>query len=72
MAKARAVIGSVTAAMRARSALEREVIRVDVVKIGDSGDRRGCVYGIEFSEAQTDNVLRILNRSRITVKRLIR
>ncbi|MBR2371058.1 MAG: hypothetical protein IKA82_03450 [Clostridia bacterium] len=72
MARARAVIGSVTSAMRARSVLEREVIRVDVVKITDTGDRRGCVYGIEFSDTQTENVLRILNRSRITVKRLIR
>lgn len=72
MARVRAVIGSVTAAMRAHSALEREVIRSDVVKITDADDRRGCIYGIEFSEPQTDNVLRILSRSRITVKKLIR
>ena len=64
-----AELGSVSLAMRAEEALAKAAIPSHVLKSEASSSRRGCVWGIRFSCEQTNNVRRVLEASRISVKR---
>lgn len=61
MAKCVFTTGSVTQAMKAKRILAEHSIPVNTTKISSKKDRRGCVYGIEFSCAQKGNVAGILS-----------
>ena len=71
MKKIKAVIGSASQAMQAAKVLERHVIRCTVIKIGTRSSRHGCIYGIEFSPDQLDNVRRVFDRYGIAIKELL-
>ena len=60
-----ALIGSVTLAMKAQSALAAAAIPSSVIK---KETQRGCVYGISFSCAQNNNARSVLASERIRVK----
>ena len=60
-----AVIGSVTGAMRAQSALAKAAIPTNVIK---EETPRGCVYSLSFSCAQTNNIRTVLEHERIRVR----
>ena len=62
-----AAIGSMTYAVRAVDLLSRAAIRARTVKIS-SGQRSGCVYGIELSCAQLDNAEAVLSKSGIRIR----
>ena len=63
-----AVIGSVTAAMKAQAVLSAAAIPSTVVKWEGSSRLHGCVYGVRFSPAQENNVKTVLASARIAVK----
>lgn len=52
---------SVTYAMKAKQLLQEYAIPVNTLKISTDRNRKGCVYGIEFSCNQQLNVSRILS-----------
>lgn len=62
-----AAVGSVTHAERAKSLLARAAIRARVIKVS-SGERYGCVYGIEVPCSQKKNVEEILSLQRLHVR----
>lgn len=63
----RAAIGSVTHATQAQNVLARAAIRSRVIK-ASSGQRNGCVYGIEIPCSQRRNVEEILSQSGIRIR----
>ena len=63
-----AEIGSVTEAMKAQKVLAAAAIPSEIIKKEGSSRRRGCVFGIEFSCAQQNNVRTILGSARIYPK----
>ncbi len=63
----RAAIGSVTHATQAQNVLARAAIRSRVIKVS-SGQRNGCVYGIEIPCSQRRNVEEILSQSGIRIR----
>ena len=64
-----AAIGSLTQAMKAQKALGEAAIPTTVIKYDSSrAGSKGCIYGIDFSCAQTKNVQTVLSRERIKVK----
>ena len=63
-----AEIGSVTAAMKAERALSAAAIPCEVIKKESKARGRGCVFGIEFSCAQANNVRTVLGAARINPK----
>lgn len=63
-----AVIGSMTWAMRAQKALAVEAIPSTVVKTEERRGSKGCVYGINYACAYSDNVRRILESAKISVR----
>ncbi len=64
-----AAIGSITQAMSAQKVLATAAIPTTVIKY-DSNTRgnKGCIYGLSFSCAQTDNVATVLGNEGIRVK----
>lgn len=66
-----ALIGSMTLAMKARSALAAESVPSSTVKVSSSAARHGCAYGISFDGAQLHNVEIILSRAGIPIKELL-
>ena len=66
-ASSTAVIGSMTAALKARRALSAESLYSDVVKVS-SHHGGGCEYGVRFSRAISGNVSAILAANGINVK----
>ena len=64
-----AVIGSVTAAMKAQKALASAAIRSTVVKLDSSVTNKGCAYGVEYDCKQSSNVRATLNSAGIRVSR---
>ena len=60
-----ALLGSVTLAMKAQSALAAAAIPASIIK---NETPRGCVYGISFSCAQSNNVRAVFSHERIRVK----
>lgn len=69
MFKCTAVIGSVTAAMKAQRALASASIQSTVVKLDASVTARGCAHGIEYDCNQSSNVRAILNSAGIRATR---
>ena len=61
MSKCIFTTGSVTQAMKAKRILAEHSIPVSTTKISSARDRRGCIYGIEFSCAQNGNISRVLS-----------
>ena len=66
--KCSAEIGSVTEAMNAQRILAAAAIPSEIIKKEGSSRRRGCVFGIEFSCAQQNNVRTILGSAKIYPK----
>ncbi len=58
--------GSMTYAIKARRALAAEGINVRVLKLGDTGKKKGCVYGIEFPCSLSGNIRAVLSRTGIS------
>ena len=63
-----AAIGSMTQAQKAQRALAEAAIPATVVKWESSSRLLGCVYGVRFACAQTNNVRTVLASARISVK----
>ena len=63
----RAAIGSTTHATRAQNALARAAIRARVIKVS-SGQKNGCIYGIELPCSQIKNAEEVLARQNIHVR----
>lgn len=64
-----AVIGSMTAALKAQKVLGAAAIRATVVKLDSTVTNRGCAYGVEYDCNQSSNVRSILNSAGIKVSR---
>lgn len=64
-----AVLGSMTAAIKAQHILANAAIRADVIKISDAAGTRGCIYGVVFPSSQLGNVRNILTIARVSVRR---
>ena len=60
-----AELGSVTEAMKAQRVLAAAAIPSEIIR-SEGGRHRGCVFGIGFSCAQTNNVRAVLSSARIT------
>ena len=63
-----AVIGSMTQAMKAQSALAEAAIRASLTKISSSKTHNGCAYGVDFPCTQSRNVRVILENAGIRVR----
>ena len=63
-----ASIGSMTWAMRAQNELAAEAIPSTVVKTDERSAGKGCVYGIAFACSWKENVKRILDSAKISVR----
>ncbi len=66
-----AVIGSMTMAMKAQSALSDAAIRANIAKISSSETHNGCAYGVDFPCTQSSNVRMILSRAGIRVRQYL-
>ena len=66
-----AVIGSMTMAMKAQSALSEAAIRASIAKISSSEARGGCAYGVDFPCTQSANVRTILSHAGIRVRQYL-
>jgi hypothetical protein len=67
----KAVIGSITGAINAQKALASVHIPSEIVKTSTGSRSSGCVYGIEFSSEQYNNVRRVLDGASIKVREYI-
>ena len=67
-----AVIGSMTAALKAQRLLSGHALRSNVKKISPASRTRGCIYGIEFDCAQFQNVRSLLESSNTEVLEYLR
>ncbi len=63
-----AVIGSMTQAMKAQTALTEAAIRATLTKISSSKTHNGCAYGVDFPCTQSGNVRVILERAGVRVR----
>lgn len=61
-------LGSMTAAMKAQTALSHAAIPSTVIKL-EASSRHGCSYGLSFSCLQEQNVRTVLSANRISVKK---
>lgn len=66
-----AVIGSMTLAMKAQSALAEAAIRANVTKVSSSETHNGCAYGVDFPCSQSGNVRTVLSRAGIRVRQYL-
>ena len=62
-----AVIGSMTAAIKAQRALAGVDVSAHVVSLSPKDSRRGCAYGLEFPAELEGAVRFVLRRDRIPV-----
>ena len=60
-------LGSVTYAEKAMRVLARAAIYSEIVKL-DEKKSRGCIYGLEFTCTQVDNVKTVLRQAGIKTK----
>ena len=60
-------VGSVTYAEKAMRALASAAIYSEIVKLDESRSR-GCIYGLEFSCSQSENVRAVLHNAGIKTK----
>ena len=63
-----AVVGSLTQAMKAQSALTAAAIFSRVEKAESSAPRRGCASGVSFPCAQEANVREVLRNAGIRIR----
>lgn len=63
-----AVVGSMTWAMRAQSALAKSAVPSTVVKTEEARGLRGCVYGVSYACSHEANVKAILEAAKISVR----
>ena len=63
-----AVIGSMTAAMRAQTVLAEAAIRAVVVKVSSAKGTGGCAYGVDFPRTQMSNAKTVLTHAGIRVR----
>ena len=63
-----AVVGSMTWAMRAQSALAQNAVPSTVVKTEEARGLRGCVYGVTYDCAYEANVKAMLEAAKISVR----
>ena len=63
-----AVIGSMTQAMKAQTALADAAIRAHISKISSSKTHNGCAYGVDFPCTQIGNVRTVLDRAGVRVR----
>ena len=61
-------IGSVTEAMKAQRVLATAAIPSEIIKNDRNPRGRGCIFGIEFSCSQKNNVRAVLDAARIRPK----
>lgn len=62
-------IGAITQGLRAQKILAAAAIPTTVIKYeNNSRNSKGCIYGLSFSCAQSNNVKMVLERERIRVK----
>ena len=66
-----AVIGSMTMAMKAQSALSGAAIRTSIAKISSSEAQGGCAYGVDFPCTQSANVRTVLSHAGIRVRQYL-
>ena len=66
-----AVIGSMTQTMKAQSVLATAAIRAAVTKLSSTKSQTGCVYGLDFSCRQSQNVRQILSDAGIAVRQYL-
>ncbi|MBQ9150801.1 MAG: DUF3343 domain-containing protein [Clostridia bacterium] len=67
-----AVIGSMTQAMKAQTALAEAAIRANISKISSSKTHNGCAYGVDFPCTQSGNVQMVLERAGVKVREYLR
>ena len=67
-----ATIGSLTLAMKAKSALDAASLYCKIVKLDPSMTRRGCAYGIEYDCENHKAVRSAFNTAKISVSSYIR
>lgn len=60
------LVGSVSYAMKAKRALSRNGIRVNIVK--DSENKAGCSYGLTFEEKDQFRIAAILSENGIRIR----
>ena len=66
----RIAIGSITNAMNAQKILAAAAIPSAVIKYDEqNGGGRGCVYGLSFSCAQSNNVRSVLSGAGVRVRK---
>lgn len=66
-----AVVGSMTMAMKAQTALSEAAIRSGIAKISSSDTHNGCAYGVDFSCTQSANVRTVLSHAGIRVRQYL-
>ena len=59
------IVGSVTYAIKLRKLLTRGGIRSKLVKLDDSKNNNGCVYGVEINKADFLGSVVIMNENQI-------
>ena len=67
-----AAIGSLTLAMKAKSALDEAGVYCKIVKLDPSMTRRGCAYGIEYDCENHRAVRSAFNTAKISVSSYIK
>ena len=67
-----AAIGSLTIAMKAKTALDSAALDGRIVKLDPSMTRRGCAYGIEYSCEDHKAVRSTFNTANISVSSYIK
>ena len=66
-----AVVGSMTMAMKAQTALSEAAIRSGIAKISSSYTHNGCAYGVDFPCTQSANVRTVLSHAGIRVRQYL-
>ncbi len=64
----RASTGSMTMAIRARRTLLAEGVTVSVKKLSAGVEKRGCIYGIEYSCELSGNIFSLLRSKGIEIE----
>ncbi len=67
-----AVIGSMTQAMKAQSALSEAAIRATVVKVSSTRTHNGCAYGVDFPCTRSGNVQTVLTQAGVKVREYLK
>ncbi len=66
-----AIFPTFTAAERARRALSAAAISAETVKVDASRTRRGCTWGVAFSDSQRNNVTLVFSNAGIKTREIL-